>query len=344
MIKGFMQPTIIIPAYQPTGQLLAVVSELLQLEDKLNILVVNDGSEPACDEIFSKLEQQQQVTLLKHATNLGKGAALKTAFNYHLVNFPTAPGAVTADADGQHSASDILKIAHSLIENPDKLIIGSRTELTAKAPLRSRFGNWLTRHVFKFFCHIGVTDTQSGLRGIPNELLQELLSSQANGYDFELDMLIHASREITIQEVPIKTIYLENNASSHFNPLSDSMKIYFLFFRFIAISVLSAVIDYGIFILGFLFSGHILLPAIGARIISGLINFKLNQSIAFKNKKQVIKKFIRYFILAVCLACVSGLITIGLKRYGITVYFGKILAEGILFLASFTIQKTFIFK
>ena len=70
-----------------------------------------------------------------------------------------------------------------------------------------------------------LTDTQTGLRGIPAPLVPCLLKLPSSGYEFELDMLIACKHQsVGIVEQPIRTIYLEGNKSSHFRPVADSMR------------------------------------------------------------------------------------------------------------------------
>ena len=79
---------------------------------------------------------------------------------------------------------------------------------------------------------LSLRDTQTGLRGVPRALFEGLLNLRTHGYDFELDMLLLVKRSnIEIIEIPIETVYLEDNNSSHFNPLLDSLKIYMVFYK-----------------------------------------------------------------------------------------------------------------
>src|SRR6185369_8570471 len=166
------------------------------------------------------------------AVNLGKGAALKTGINHALCTFPGLTGIVTADADGQHHPEDIRRVAETQREHPDALVMGART-FDADVPLRSRFGNILTRRLMQTLIGTKLQDTQTGLRGIPVGLAERLLLVEARGYEFELEMLIAARQAgVPVVEVPIRTIYEPGNKSSHFNPLTDSMKIYFVLLRF----------------------------------------------------------------------------------------------------------------
>ena len=225
-----MRPVILIPAYKPNEKLIPLVTEISK---EFEVIVVNDGSGKGFEPIFDSLQGIPQVTVLKHAINLGKGEALKTGFNYFLNHAKDSVGLVTADADGQHLVKDIRHLCEQLEMTPHALHLGSRA-FDKSVPFRSQFGNILTRHIFKFLLGTQLQDTQTGLRGIPTSFLPTLLHTKSRGYDFELDMLVLARKNrIPILETPITTVYEDNNKSSHFNPIVDSVKIYYVFFRFI---------------------------------------------------------------------------------------------------------------
>lgn len=134
---------IVIPAYQPTSNLVELITSLKD-ERIHEIVVVNDGSDKSCKDIFESIKILPKVVLLEHACNLGKGQALKTAFNYIcLKNETELFGVITADADGQHLQKDILNCATALENNPTKLVLGCRV-FDKNVPLRSRFGNVIT--------------------------------------------------------------------------------------------------------------------------------------------------------------------------------------------------------
>src|SRR5262249_43671421 len=92
---------VLIPAFRPNETLGEVVRRLAASGVR-SIVVVDDGSGPEFQPLFESLERIAAVRILRHAVNLGKGAALKTAMNEALTKMPEAIGVVTADADGQH--------------------------------------------------------------------------------------------------------------------------------------------------------------------------------------------------------------------------------------------------
>jgi glycosyltransferase involved in cell wall biosynthesis len=340
-----MQSVIVIPAYQPTTDLLHLIQQLLELKSEQQIIIVNDGSSANAKSIFQQLVQIPHVKVLYHAINLGKGQALKTAFNYFLVNYgPEYVGVVTADADGQHLPADILEVAARLEQNSDTLWLGSR-QLNSKVPWRSRFGNNLTRKIFSLFAGAAVHDTQTGLRGIPRTLLPELLAITASGYDFELDMLLVATHaKMPLQEVTIQTIYIDGNKSSHFNPLLDSLKIYFVFLRYSVVAIASAAIDFLLFSLSYFICGKILPSVVIARLLSGTFNFLMCKKMIFKSKGKACYEAIKYIALALFVLIASYWVLIALVTLlHVNVYLSKIIADVSIFLFSFAVQRLLIF-
>lgn len=220
---------ILIPAYKPDIKMINLTETLLK--EGYEILVVNDGSGKEFDEIFSKLDKR--ITLLNHEVNKGKGRAMKTGFEYILENSPDSEGVIAVDADGQHLPDDIAKVKEKMVEKPDWIVIGSRL-FKGDVPLRSRFGNSVTRFVFAVVSGLRLSDTQTGLRGIPYSRLKEMSELEGERYEYEMNMLMYIARKkIPISEVFIETVYIEDNASSHFNTVKDSIKIYKIIFKYI---------------------------------------------------------------------------------------------------------------
>ena len=331
------------PAYQPSAALIEL-AERLSASPLVAILLVDDGSGPEYAEVFRRAAGFPNVIVLRHAVNLGKGAALKSGLNYAYCEFPEAVGCVTADADGQHDPEDILRVARALAEDPGQLVLGSRS-FAADVPLRSRLGNSITVGAVRLLVGCRLRDTQTGLRAIPRRFTPRLLKLSSSGYEFELDMLLLAKHMgVPIREVPIRTIYLDGNASSHFNPLLDSMRIYFVLLRFSFISVLTALLDNSAF--------AILIGAglgIGqsqalARLMALVFNYASVRRAVFFSNETHSRVLPRYILLVVCSGFVSyGLINILVSATGMEVIAAKLAAETLLFIANFAIQRDFVF-
>lgn len=340
-----MNAIALIPAYDPEASLVEYVQALLATKFDL-VVVVNDGSDSKHDPVFIQLQGFANVVLLEHAINLGKGAALKTGLNYIACNFPDSVGVVTIDADGQHLLKDAAAIGDTLNANSEKLILGTRS-FDKEVPLRSKIGNLLTRYVFKLVVGTGIQDTQSGLRGIPMSLIRSLLLITSNGYEFELDMLILAHRYgYGIIQHPISTVYLNGNRSSHFQPLWDSLRVYFVLFRFTIIALLSALIDYAIFVgLYYFVFKDVMLCMIGGRMVSGIFNYLNVKRYAFHFKghhQKALPKYVALVLISLLLAyaMVTGLMT----EFGLHAITAKLIAELIMFVVNFLVQRDLIFR
>ncbi len=337
------QFAVLIPAYRPEEALVELVRTLTQCLTG-PIIVVDDGSGPEFAERFSRIEQITGVHLLRLAINLGKGAALKTGINHFLCTFPKLVGLVTADADGQHAAEDIVHVGDQLTIIPETLILGTR-QFDSRVPLRSRLGNQVSRALVRLLIGQRLSDTQTGLRGIPRSLLPHLLRISVSGYDFELEMLITAKHlAYPMREERVRTIYTEGNRTSHFNPILDSSRIYFILLRFSTLSLLTALVDNLVFFTAFHFTGGIGQSQIVARLASIVFNYSFARRLVFLSKQNHRVVLPKYLLLVLC----SGLLSYSLIRFltsafGMQVMPAKLLAEGLIFIANFTIQRDFVF-
>ncbi len=235
-------------------------------------------------------------------------------------------------------------MAEQLELRPNSLVLGCR-QFDGPVPFRSRLGNKITRSLVKVLIGHKLTDTQTGLRGIPTSIIPDLLRIKANEYEFELDMILQCrNRGIPIRETPIKTIYLDNNSSSHFNPLIDSMKIYFVLLRFAASSMATTILDFAIFTLAYWMSGSVIGSLIAARIVSANFNYVLAKRAVFNSAERYSKTFPKYLVLTLF----SGTITYVLirsinSRMLVGVVFAKACAETLVFFFNFAVQRAFIF-
>ncbi len=229
---------VLIPAYEPDEQLVELVRSIRALRSSQQILVVDDGSGPEYREVFRAC-CDAGCELVTHPVNRGKGAALKTGFAHIAQDHPDHE-VVCADCDGQHTTTDILKVADAVAGRRDTIVLGARS-LGPDVPLRSRFGNAVTRVVFRRITGIRIHDTQTGLRGYPASMLVWLQSLKGERFEYELETLLQARRAgFLCHEVPIATVYLTGDHASHFRPVIDSIRVYAPFFRFATSSLAAA--------------------------------------------------------------------------------------------------------
>jgi len=340
-LPSLARVAVLVPAWDPDRSLISLVESLLQLGFGA-IIIVNDGS--TSPEIFSELGPLARVHLLRHAVNLGKGRALKNGINYFLGELPSFDVLVTADADGQHTPADIAHVAQAALASSTRVVLGSRG-FVKDVPLRSRVGNGLTRHIFAFVTGAKLTDTQTGLRAFPRSILPELIALEGERYEYEMTVLAHICRAGGMPlEVPIETVYINGNKSSHFDPIRDSMRIYFVLARFFLSSIIAAGIDFFGFTVTFALTGNVLAAVIIGRL-SSLVNFALNKKFVFHSRSSVVGSLWRYYLLVAAIGALSyGLIFALTHRLHWNVFAAKVIVDVLLSLVSFSVQRTFVFR
>ena len=344
---------VVIPSYEPDEKLPKLLKELKTAGFE-NIVLVDDGSGEGYAHFFADARETYGCQVLHHAVNQGKGRALKTAFNYCLQEFPGMPGVITADSDGQHSPACILACVDAMLMHPDALVLGCRCFEGEDVPARSEFGNKCTRVVMKYLTGITVSDTQTGLRGIPASFMEQLLKVKGERFEFETNMLLETkSRKIPIVEVPIRTIYIEENKTSHFNPIRDSVKIYMIFGKFLFSSLSSSVVDLALFSLFcFLLKDmqwgkitYVMAATVFARILSALYNYLLNLKVVFQSESPVKSTLPRYVLLAAVQMSLSAILVGKLyPLFGGAEVLVKIPVDVLLFFLSFVIQREFVYN
>ena len=212
---------VLIPAYEPDKVLVEIVDQLAS--DGLTLVVVDDGSGPRYADVFAAVAKKAHVVTLER--NCGKGAALKAGMRYIRESLPACTAFITCDADGQHRPADVLRVKE-LLDKGEHFVLTVR-ERKGKIPFRSRFGNDLSRIVYTLLTNRYLSDNQSGLRGFSACHLDWMIEVERNNYDYEMNVLYYAAKMgLKITTMPIDAIYIENNASSHFSPVKDTVRIY----------------------------------------------------------------------------------------------------------------------
>lgn len=346
----------VIPVLNPEPGLKALVKSLLELYS--TVVVVDDGSNENV-ETFDELPSG--VSLVRHEVNRGKGRAIKTAIDWLKKNRPNVKVAVFVDGDGQHRIEDVAKVAAKALD-ADSAVLGVRDFFKAGVPFRSRLGNVVTAFLVRLMYRIPIYDTQTGLRAIPSRLFNMMLETEGERFEYEMRLFGKlASRNEKLEQVPIKTIYIASNRASHFRPVRDTIRIYRGlfgggFFKFIASSLISFLVDNGvfaglIFALGFYEisrSSAILVAVVLARIISASVNYFINRRFVFNSTAKKTVSIGKYTVLASIIMLFSYLGTLAfsclLDINGIVITIIKIIVDIVLFLLSYKLQKIWVFK
>ena len=353
----------LIPAYEPDEKIIGLADELI--EKGFDIVIVDDGSGPDYEELFGTLSQK--ATVLTHAYNRGKGAALKTGLSFinkymaYTESVLTPEGdetvsgrdtvIVTVDADGQHLPDDVLRVAEIAAIRRDALVLGSRA-LGSDIPARSRFGNTVTRHVYSAATGVHIHDTQTGLRAFHRSLIPRLLEIRGERYEYEINVLMELAAEgVPIIEERIETVYEDNNRGSHFRTVRDSFRVYKEILKFSASSLASFAIDYGMYALLLAVTGAagiangLIISNIGARLVSGTANYTMNRRLVFKSRTGFAKSAAQYFALAAFILAGNTIVLSTLSgTLGINSLIAKLITEVLFFAISYTVQRYVIFN
>lgn len=348
-----MDVSVILPSYNPSVKLKKTVEALTEAGFD-DIIVINDGSN--VKEIFEQIKEKKGVTVIDHEQNRGKGRALKTGFEYFLKNRPYKRGVVTADDDLQQSTEDIVACCREMVKC-GTAVFGARDFRGKGIPYKSKIGNNITSFTFRFFCGIRITDTQTGLRAIPTEYLPAFIEVSGERFEYETNMLLSMRENgFKFKEIPIKTIYSDNNSATHFRPLVDSIKVYAVILKYIISSLVASIIDLVVFtMLNLLLPDNmeewlrIFIAVAVARVISSAVNYTVNRKKVFKSRSRLDASLVKYYILTVCQAVLSyGLVylitSVADTKQSLlqTVY--KMVVDIVLFFMCFVLQREWVFK
>jgi glycosyltransferase involved in cell wall biosynthesis len=200
----------LIPAFNEAKAVGEVVNRTLAF---LPVLVVDDGSS---DQTGIRAEEAG-ATLLTQDPNQGKGAALRAGFTWALNRGYDA--VITLDADGQHDPAEIPDFLAAYAAQESDLIIGARS--FDQMPLVRRLSNSVGRRAFSWALRQDVADNQSGYRLVSRRLMEALLASDEQGFEFEVEMIVTCAQNgYRLDWVPIRTIYA--GESSHIRPLQHA--------------------------------------------------------------------------------------------------------------------------
>ena len=346
----------LIPSLEPDHRLPAYIDRLRKA-GFTRIVVVDDGSAESYQPVFRQIEAMDGTTVLHHEVNRGKGAALKTGYRYIQQHAQGVTGVITADADGQHTVEDCLKLANCLLEKKQALYLGSRDFSLPQVPAKSRIGNRATSALFFALYHHWLQDTQTGLRAFRVEELPFMIDVEGDRFEYEMNVLIAcAHSRIPMIAVPIETVYENENQGSHYHPFRDSWRIAKVlfggFFKFMGSSLLCVAIDQGAFNLlnlgvfgnGVVKNGTlILVSTVIARVISAGVNFAINKNLVFRKEGNLTTSLPRYILLSIAVMLLSAGGTWLLGNTGLSTQAAKPIVDTLLYFVNYRVQRQWVF-
>jgi len=376
------ETAIIIPSLDPDEKMVNTVDGMISAGFK-HIVMVDDGSREECKGYFQEAldKYPEECHLLVHEVNKGKGRALRDAFAWINDNLPQVSGVVTVDGDGQHTPEDTLRMAEAMNAHPGSVIIGCRDFSKSNVPTHNMLGNRISSFVYRIVYGIKLSDTQTGLRAIPFKYLKDMAEKvEGDRYEYETNMLIYIQDHgISYSEIPIQTVYIDDNSSSHFNVVKDSYRIYKPIILFVLGSCMATVVDLVVFSLLNSFTSGMLsgsnfisvglnafaawlrngvglaeslsllfLPTVIARVLSSLVDYNFSRTKVFGSKDPARKTIWKYYVICVIRMLLSWIGVSILKNLfgaeGLLVTLLKVIWDLILFFISYNWQRKWVFK
>ncbi len=342
---------IVIPAYQPPANFTNTIDRLRKA-GFASIVVVDDGSGTEYSEIFTQIEHWG-CTVLRHNKNMGKGAALKTAFSY-LACLPHPPAIITMDCDKPHPSESVRAVADALKTRPHSIVLGCRNVSTA-LPRRAQITTKMLSAALHFLYGMRLPDVQSGLLGIPSRMLTALSSLKMERFEYELSILLCARKQgLELVTVPIQAMH-SPEAASYFHTVSDSLRVMALLLKgmaqYGAAAALSTVIDvsiYCIFVKLLLkplpLAARIAGAALLARAVSSFVNYLCNRRLPYMQNLDLHTTLPRYYLLwtAQLLSSVGG-VYLGCLLLHLDETLAKLAVDLILAGLSYQIQLRWVF-
>lgn len=334
----------VIPAYNPGPSLIPIVSEVSSKVKQ--VIIIDDGSNIENKKYLAQCAPIKNVQLITFPINKGKGYALIEGLTRALQLDPDY--IFTIDSDGQHDPKEIVRFKEfiSATDREHDLIIGAR-HATNEMPLRSKIGNVFTAKLFNSLFDKSIVDSQSGFRVLSANFAKDVISNVLPGrYETEMRILIFAaSSSKNIEDIKIRTIYLDNNKNSQFRPLQDSLRVLVPLAKYSVIALASFFVDYSIFLLlSYLAGVYYILSHVIARLCSGTFNFIANKHLVFKSKSKKVSEALLYVVAVfVSLAITAFMLYCLVEFGGISRALAKPLVEFLMFLINYAVLNKFVF-
>ena len=221
-----MDITIGIPAYNEEKNISEIIKNLQKITNK--IIVCDDGSSDST----ATIAKEMGVLVVKHETNLGYGAAIRSIFLK--AREEKSEFLITLDSDGQHRIEDISTVLDPLKTGKADIVIGSRflNNDGKNVPSYRKAGIKILTKLANTSLEKNITDSQSGFRGYGKNVIENITPSES-GMGVSNEILIKASKKgLKIVEVPIIILY-DGDTSTH-NPISHGSSVLISTLKFIS--------------------------------------------------------------------------------------------------------------
>ena len=206
------------PAYNEEGVIGNLIKKTLPLVD--SVVVCDDGS----SDLTSKEARDAGAFVIRHSSNKGKGAALKSLFDF--ARHSNADIIVTIDGDGQFLPEEIPKLTKDIEDGKSDIVIGYRFETEKDMPSYRKFGNKVLDELSKQAANLNLRDTQSGFRAYSKQAIEKI-HFKNDGFAADSEILIDASeKNLSISEHNVTVLYNTGTKTSTQNPIRHGSGVF----------------------------------------------------------------------------------------------------------------------
>lgn len=351
-----MNSAVILPVQNPEYDLTGYIRDLVSNGVK-KIIVVDDGSSDAYDPVFREVKQIPECDLMTLEDKTGVAWALKDAMDYYMDKGydKIYNGVAYVEPQGTYSFSDIDRVSEAMEENPDSLILGER-QFDDGVEKNKKIGNRITIMILSFLYGVKTKDPQTGLRGFPNKIIPKVMNIEGVDYQYMINMEIEAQKHrMPIVSVKNETVSTDSQVFTKPYPKKNAGFIYknlmVHFIKYIVSALVSFALDVTLFqiFVGILephYDAYILMSTIFARAISSVWTFTFNRKVVFHSNDNLAISLLKFYgLVAIQMLASGGLVTIifrALKVIPEAVI--KVIVDFTIFLISYKVEKTFIFR
>ena len=215
-----------IPAYNEGSVIKNIVKQCFKYADK--VIVCDDGS----SDDTAKNARNANALVIQHKHNRGKGAALRTIFDFVRKFSPDV--VITFDGDGQFLTKEIPKVMQPILDGSADVVIGYRLDNTEMPSYRS-FGNKMIDKMTNIASDLPFRDTQSGFRAYSGNVINHIQFG-TDGFGADSEILVNlSSLELKIVEEPVTVLYDIDNKTSTKNPISHSSEVIVSLIQLVAV-------------------------------------------------------------------------------------------------------------
>ena len=198
--------SIVIPCYNEEKTISTIIdnsiNSIKKITNDYELIVVDDSSSDGSKVILKEYLERNIIKLFTHDNNIGKGAALNTAFNHTKGEI-----IIIQDADLEYNPKDYEKLLVPFIETDADVVYGSRFLGGGRYSRLHFFWHFLANKILTFFCNlvtnINMTDMETGFKAFKSSSLKNLnLKEKSFGFEPEITIKL-AKKKLKFYEVSI---------------------------------------------------------------------------------------------------------------------------------------------